>query len=210
MQPMAAGDATSAYGAWVYLVIFAATTAGYAGVPAVGATVIGLGAVLASQGELNIAAVLVVAVIGCEAGGIIGYRVGDRWGRRLLEHAGPALKWRQQAVVKGEHIYARWGRAAVFVTPSLVSGTLKMNFRQFVFWNFLAGAAFVLSVGPAAYGAGRVSAGHHDVLSLGMLAGGIAVAAVCAALIVRYRHRRRARSAPSGATAVAGSSRDPR
>ena len=82
-----------------------------------------------------------------------------------------------------------------------------MNFRQFVFWNLLAGAAFVLSVGPAAYGAGRVSTGHHDLLSLGMLAGGIAVAAVCSTLIVRYRHRRRARPARSGATAVASQSR---
>ena len=70
---------------------------------------------------------------------------------------------------QGEEVYQKWGRAAVFVTPSMVSGALKMRFRQFAVWNFLAGLAFVLSVGPGAYGVGRVSAGHHDPVSLGML-----------------------------------------
>jgi membrane protein DedA with SNARE-associated domain len=56
----------------------------FAGIPAIGATVVGWAAVLASQGKLNIFAVLVVAMLGAEAGGLVGYAIGDRWGRRLL------------------------------------------------------------------------------------------------------------------------------
>jgi membrane protein DedA with SNARE-associated domain len=87
------------------------------------------------------------------------------------------------------------------VTPSIVSGALAMRFRQFVIWNFLAGTAFVLAVGPAAYGAGAISTGHHDATSVGMLIGGIAVGAVCIILAVRHRRRRKARRADVGTPA---------
>ena len=39
-------------------------------------------------------------------------------------------------------------------------------------WNFVVGAVYVLSVGPAAYGAGKVEAGEQDGASLGTLAVG--------------------------------------
>jgi membrane protein DedA with SNARE-associated domain len=142
-------------------------------------------------------------VIGDEIGGLLGYKVGDRWGRRILEHPGPAEEWRKKALAKGEAVYRKWGRAAVFFTPALVSGTLRMDFRQFAFWNFLAGTVFVLAVGPTAYGAGRFSTGHHDVISIAMLVGGVAVGAVCIGLMIRHHHRHRA-----GQTATSAADRD--
>jgi membrane protein DedA with SNARE-associated domain len=198
---LAATSSSSPLGAWAYLVIFAAAAGGYMGIPLIGAGVIGFAGALASQGRLNIVAVLVVAAIGCEVGGLGGYGIGDRWGRPLLEHPGPALQWRKKAVAKGEEVYKKWGRAAVFVTPSMVSGALEMPFRQFAVWNFFAGAAFVLSVGSAAYGAGRVATGHHDPVSLGMLIGGVAVAAVTIVLAGRHYRRHKARRADAGTPA---------
>jgi membrane protein DedA with SNARE-associated domain len=103
----------SALGTWAYLVLFAAAAAGYMGIPLIGTAVIGFAAVLASQGRLNIVAVLVVAAVGCEVGGLGGYKIGGRWGRQLAERPGPALEWRKKAVAKGEEAYRRWGRAAV-------------------------------------------------------------------------------------------------
>ena len=139
MHLLAATGSSSAPGIWAYVAVFAAAAAGYMGVPLIATAVIGFAAVLASQGRLNIAAVLVAGAIGCEVGGLGGFRIGARWGRQLLERPGPALAWRKKAVAKGEAMYQRWGRAAVFVTPSIVSGALEMKFRQFVVWNFLAG-----------------------------------------------------------------------
>jgi membrane protein DedA with SNARE-associated domain len=198
MHLLAASGSPSALGSWAYLVIFLAAAAGYMGVPVIATAVIGFAAVLASQGGLNIAAVLVVAAIGCEIGGLGGYKIGGRWGRRLVEHPGPGLEWRKKAVAKGQAAYRRWGRAAVFVTPSIVSGVLAMNFRQFVVWNFLAGTVFVVAVGSGAYGAGRVATGHHDAVSLGMLVGGIVVAAACIVLARHYHHRHKARRSSTG------------
>lgn len=189
MHPLAAAGPPSAVGAWAYVVLFFAAAAGYMGVPIIGSAVIGVAAVLASQGRLNIAAVLIVAALGCEVGGLGGFRIGYRWGRALLERPGPALQWRKKAVAKGEEVYQKWGRAAVFVTPSIVSGALKMKWRQFVVWNFFAGTVFVVSVGASAYGAGKISAGHHDAVSWGMLIGGLVVAVACL-VVVRYHLRR--------------------
>jgi membrane-associated protein len=201
MHPLASAGSPSPLGIWAYLVLFAAAAVGYMGVPVIGAAVIGVAGVLASQGRLNIVVALAVAAIGCEVGGLAGYGIGSRWGRLWLEHPGPALDWRKKAVAQGEAVLRKWGRVAVFVTPSIVSGVLKMNFRQFAFWNFLAGATFVLSVGPAAYGAGKVTAGQSDPASLGMLIGGIAVAAGGTALVRHYDRRHKARRAGPGAPA---------
>jgi hypothetical protein len=44
----------------------------------------------------------------------------------------------------------------------MVSGVLRMKYSQFVVWNFVVGAGYVLSAGPAAYGAGKVEAREQD------------------------------------------------
>jgi membrane protein DedA with SNARE-associated domain len=58
MHPLAAASSSSALGVWAYLAVFAAAAFGYMGIPFIGAAAIGFAAVLASQGRLNIAAVL--------------------------------------------------------------------------------------------------------------------------------------------------------
>src|SRR6516165_2009897 len=199
MHPLAAAGTPEALGVWAYFVLFAAAAAGYMGVPVIGTVVIGAAAAFASQGQLNIAAVLIVAALGCEIGGLGGFRIGFHWGRQLLEHPGPALEWRKKTVAKGEEVYQKWGRAAVFVTPSIVSGALDMKFRQFVVWNFLAGTVFAVSVGAGAYGAGKVSTGHTDSVSVGMLIGGVVVAALCVVLVMLHYRRHKARARPAQA-----------
>jgi membrane protein DedA with SNARE-associated domain len=201
IHPLAAADPAVSGDPWAYLAIFILVAVGWAGVPAIGGTVIAGAAVLASQGDLDIVAVLAVSVLATEAGGLAGYSVGRRWGRALMNHPGPGLHRRQQAVIAGEALYAKWGRLAVFFTPCMVSGIAKMKLSQFAVWNLLAGAVYVLSVGPAAYGLGEVSSGHGSLGSLGSLIGGIAVGAGAVALGVRYHRRRKARrqrSSPTG------------
>jgi membrane protein DedA with SNARE-associated domain len=180
-------------GAWAYLAVFVLMALTFIGIPAVGPAVVGWAAVLASQGTLNIVVVLIVAALGAEAGGLIGYGIGARWGRGLLDHPGPWQQRRQNAVARAEAVYAKWGRLAVFVTPTLISGVLRMKYSQFVVWNFVVGSVYVLSVGPAAYGAGKVVANEQDWESLGALVTGLAIAACCAVLAARYYRRRRAR-----------------
>src|ERR1700761_1319724 len=115
---------------WQYLLRFVAVAASWAGAGGP-----------ASQGKLNLAVVILVATAAGEAGGLIGYAVGNRWGRVLLERPGKKQEGRQRIVEKGEGACARWGRLAVFFTPAIVSGTAKMRHGEFVLWNLIASLA---------------------------------------------------------------------
>jgi len=194
LRPLADGSATMG-GLWAYVVVFLLVAIGWAGVPAIGGAVIAGAAVLASQGQLDFGGVLVTSILATEAGGLAGYAIGVRWGRVLLNHPGPGLDRRQQALSAGEALYAKWGRLAVFFTPVLVSGIVRMKYSQFVIWNLIAGAVYVLSVGPAAYGAGKVSSGDASLGDVGTLLVGIAVGVAAVLLARRYYRRHKARRA---------------
>jgi membrane protein DedA with SNARE-associated domain len=196
MHALATAESSGSDDYWVYLGIFALVLLGWAGIPGIGATVLAAATVAASQGELNITAVLIVAMIAVEFGGMVGYSVGIRWGRALLSHPGPLLARRQRVLTAGEAMYVKWGRLAVFFTPCMISGIARMKYSQFVVWNFLAGAVYVVSVGLSVYGAGRIATGHHDPASVDSLVGGLAVGAAAFLLGRRY-HRRRRRGGPS-------------
>ena len=201
MHTIAAASSAEPYGAWAYLAVFALMALSFAGIPAVGATVVAWAAVIASQGKLNIFVVLIVAGLGAEAGGLAGYGIGHRWGRKLLDHPDRWQERRQKIMASAEAIYAKWGRLAVFFTSTIVSGTLRMKYSQFVVWNFIVGAVYVLSVGPAAYGAGKASADQQNAGSLSAMIAGLAIAGGAVMLAARYYRRRKARRLLAGASA---------
>ena len=204
MHTLAAASSSASDGFWVYVGIFALVLLGWAGIPGIGAAVLGAATAAASQGRLDITAVLIVAILAVEVGGLVGYSVGIRWGRALLSRPGPLLARRQRVLTAGEAMYVKWGRLAVFFTPCMVSGIAKMKYSQFVVWNFLAGAAYVISVGFSVYGAGKVATGHHDAGSVGSLVVGIGVGVAVFLLGRRYYRRRKARraAAPGGRAAA--------
>jgi membrane protein DedA with SNARE-associated domain len=174
---------------WEYVLLFVAVMVSWAGVPLVGSAALGAAAVGASQGNLNIVAVIVIAAIAGEVGGIIGYRVGGRWGRQLIERPGKRQAGRQELMAKGERAYVKWGRLAVFFTPAIISGTAKMKQGQFIVWNFVASIGFALAVAPTAYGAGKVATGRHSTKDVVILIFGLAMSALLVMILVR-RHRR--------------------
>ena len=194
LRPLADGSATMG-GLWAYVAVFLLVAIGWAGVPAIGGAVIAGASVLAGQGKLDFGGVLVASILATEAGGLAGYAVGVRWGRALLNHPGPWLDRRQQALSAGEALYAKWGRLAVFFTPVLVSGIVRMKYSQFVIWNLIAGAVYVFSVGPAAYGVGEVTSGQASLGAVGTLLAGIAVGVAAFLLARRYYRRHKARHA---------------
>jgi membrane protein DedA with SNARE-associated domain len=171
--------------------LFLAVAASWAGVPAIGATALTAAAVAASQGRLDLAVVLAVSTTAGEVGGLVGYSIGDHWGRDLADRPGKHHDRRARMLVRGEQAYARWGRLAVFFTPAIISGTAKMKYGQFVLWNLLASLGFSLAVGASAYGVGRLATGHHSGRDVAVLVVGMAIGAVIVVWTVR-RHRRRA------------------
>jgi membrane protein DedA with SNARE-associated domain len=177
---------------WHYVVLFLAVAASWAGVPFIGAAVAGAAGIAASQGTLDLAAVIVVATAAGEFGGLIGYDIGFRWGRELLDRPGRHQARRQRLLAEGERAYARWGGLAVFFTPAIVSGTAKMRHRRFAFWNLLASLGFALSVTASAYGVGRLATGHYTARDFIVLLVGVTAGALI--MIAFVRHHRKASS----------------
>jgi membrane protein DedA with SNARE-associated domain len=180
---------------WQYSLLFLAVAASWAGAPFIGTAALGTAAVAASQRKLDLAAVIVVSVIAGEAGGLAGYAIGRRWGRRLLKRPGRHQARREKVMQRGESLYAQWGFLAVFVTPSIVSGTAKMPPYRFAFWNLLDALAWTVSVAASAYGVTRLATGHHTRRDIAILVIGLGAGALVTVIAVR-RHRRRTAQRP--------------
>jgi membrane protein DedA with SNARE-associated domain len=175
---------------WQYLLLFLAVAASWAGVPVIGTAALGAAGVAASQGKLDLAAVIVVSVIAGEAGGLAGYGIGRRWGRRLLDRPGRHQAGRQKMMQRGESLYARWGWLAVFFTPAIVSGTAKMPPLRFAVFNLVDSLAWTVSVAASVYGLSRLVTGHHNWHDVAILVIGLGAGALVTVTAVR-RHRRR-------------------
>ena len=178
---------------WQYLVLFVAVAASWAGVPFIGTAALGAAAVAASQRRLDLAAVIVVATMAGEAGGIGGYAIGRRWGRQLLERPGRHRARREKIEERGERLYARWGWLAVFVTPAIVTGTAKMPPYRFAVWNLLDSLGWTVSVAASAYGIGRLATGHHGWHDIAVLVIGLGIGALFTVVVVRRHRRQKAR-----------------
>jgi membrane protein DedA with SNARE-associated domain len=176
---------------WQYVLLFLAVAACWTGVPVIGTAALGTAAVAASQDKLDLAAVIVVAILAGEVGGLGGYVIGRRWGRRLLERPGKHQAGREKIEARGERLYARWGWLAVFVTPAIVSGTANMPPYRFALWNLLDSLGWSVSVAATAYGVGRLATGHHTGHDVVILVAGLAAGALGAIVAVRRLRRRR-------------------
>lgn len=178
---------------WQYLLLFLVVAASWAGMPVIGTAGLGAAAVAASQDRLNLAAVIVVAVIAGEVGGLAGYAIGRRWGQRLLDRPGRHQARREKILERGERVYARWGWLAVFFTPAIVSGAAKMPPYRFALWNLLDSLGWTVSVAASAYGVGRLVTGHHSGHDIAILIIGLGAGALGTIVAVRRHHRRTAR-----------------
>ena len=196
MHPVVATDLSATW--WHYLVLFVAVAASWAGVPLVGATVAGAAGIAARQGTLDLAAVIIVATGAGELGGLIGYDIGFRWGREVLDRPGRHQARRQRLLAEGERAYSKWGGLAVFFTPAIVSGTAKMRHGRFALWNLVASLGFALSVTGSAYGVGKLASGHHTAHDVVVLLVGITAGVLIVTVFARHHRRLRSEGSSTG------------
>jgi membrane protein DedA with SNARE-associated domain len=181
-----------------YPVLFLLVMAESSGVPVPGETSLIAAAVLASQGELEIAAVIPLAAAAAIVGDNIGYQIGRRGGRWLLKRPGRFYRQRLQVLETGEPFFERHGSKAVFfgrfllglrVWASWLAGATHMRWRSFLVWNALGGICWATGVGLIAYFLGH--AAGNALQTFGVF-GLVAVVVVAAGfLIAHLRHRRR-------------------
>lgn len=168
-----------------------------AGLPVPGETALVTAGVLASRGRLQIELVIGLAAAAAIVGDNIGYVIGRKGGRWVLERPGRFARQRHEVLATGEPFFERHGPKAVFfgrwllglrVWASWLAGATRMPWAHFLFWNAAGGIGWATTVGLLAYFLGH-SAGSA-LSSIGLYGLGAAAIAGGGLLLSRRRRRR--------------------
>jgi membrane protein DedA with SNARE-associated domain len=180
-----------------YPVMFLLVMAESSGVPIPGETALIGAALLASQGKLKIELVIPIAAAAAIVGDNIGYLIGRKGGRWLLERPGRFHRQRLEVLSTGEPFFEHHGPKAVFfgrfilglrVWASWLAGATRMRWRSFVFWNACGGIAWATGVGLLAYCLGN-SAGNV-VQAFGLYGLAAFILALAGGFFAHRHHRR--------------------
>lgn len=188
-----------------YWTLFFALLLENAGVPLPGETVLLFASFLAfSEQQLQLPYIILTGIIAATLGDNLGYTIGRRGGRPLLERYLHVFHIRRQTVEKGlekgEELFRRHGDLTIFfarfilgmrIIAGPLAGVLRMPWGKFVLFNFLGAATWVTVIAVAGYQFGE----HWEQLikMMGRVNLGITAVAVYVALWMwrRYRAARR-------------------
>jgi LPXTG-motif cell wall-anchored protein len=169
------------------------------GVPVPGETAVIFGGLAASSGRLNIVLVIVVASAGAIIGDNIGFVIGRRGGRAVLERPGRFEAERRRVLEIGDPFFERHGGKAVFlgrwiaglrIWASWLAGASQMRWRTFLIWNAMGGIAWATSVSLAAYYGGKsVESVFSKIGVYALIAAGVVVVLGLGYLLRRRRRR---------------------
>jgi membrane protein DedA with SNARE-associated domain len=181
-----------------YPLLFLVVMAESSGVPVPGETGLIAAGVLASKGTVQIELVIPIAAAAAIIGDNIGYVIGRRGGRWLLERPGRYHAQRLKALENGEAFFERHGPKAVFfgrfllglrVWASWLAGATHMHWRSFVFWNACGGICWATAIGLLAYFVGHAAGNAIQIFGLFGLAA--VVVAVIGGFVLHRRHQQR-------------------
>jgi putative heme transporter len=137
------------------------------GLPVPAETTLVAAAVLAARGDLDITLVIALAAVAAIVGDNAGYLLGKRLGRRILLAPGPLARSRRRLVEGGDRFFAAHGAMTVFLgrwvavgrmATAWLAGADEMPWRRFAAWNALGGVAWATTVGLTAYALGAAGA----------------------------------------------------
>ncbi len=131
-----------------YPLLFLVVMAESGGVPVPGETGLITAGILSSSGKLQIEFVIAIAAAAAIIGDNIGYLIGRKGGRWVLERPGAFERQRREVLLIGEPFFDKHGPKAVFfgrfilglrVWASWLAGATRMHWRSFALWNALGG-----------------------------------------------------------------------
>jgi membrane protein DedA with SNARE-associated domain len=155
-----------------YTAVFAGVMVESFGIPAPGQSLVMAGALLASQGEMHIAVLLLTAWSAAVIGDNIGYAIGHFGGRRLVLRHGRYVGVRADHLQRVERFFEHYGGGIVVAARffeilrqfnGVIAGTVGMPW-----WRFLAFNATGAALWVGLWGLGVFYLGRHmeQVLSV--------------------------------------------
>jgi membrane protein DedA with SNARE-associated domain len=161
----------------------------------------GFGGVLAYQGHLNLAFVIILGTLAEVAGSYVSYGVGRVAERPLIEKFGRYLLISKTDIDRAERFLegrGSWaipvGRMAPFIRSftSVVAGLTGMRALRFGILSLIGTAIYATIIASVGYAVG--SAWHtveHDLSVAGYVAAAVVIAAIVAFIVMRLRQQRR-------------------
>jgi membrane protein DedA with SNARE-associated domain len=169
------------------------------GLPLPGETALIATGGLVAAGHLALPLVVVVGATAAIAGDTLGYWLGRRGARRLLERDGLGAAHRRIALARTDRYFARFGIATVFagrwipgvrIVAAVAAGAARMPWRRFAIANATGAFAWATTISLLAAAAGPSGA-------LLLAGAGLALAGAMSGLAMwRARRRTTARRAP--------------
>ena len=174
------------------------------GVPVPGETLLIAASLYAGAGHLNIWLVVVVAFFAAVLGDNVGYVIGRKGGRELVERFGKYLFVTPHRLDRAEAFFSKHGGKIVVIARfveglrqlnGIIAGTVEMPWRRFVLCNAL-GAAMWVAVWT---GLGYLAGNHVETIATYFtyfaIGAGVIVVAVVVWHVLRRRRRKRASAA---------------
>jgi membrane protein DedA with SNARE-associated domain len=173
------------------------------GVPVPGEAILIAAAVFAGSGQMNIALVILVAVLGAVIGDNIGFAVGHFGGRPLVERFGRYVFLTPERLDHAEEYFNEHGGKIVTIARFIeglrqlngfLAGIIGMHWAKFLAFNALGAVLWVCTWAGVGYLAGEniveiyTAFDHYKWYVIA------ALAVVVAILITRRVRRRRARA----------------
>lgn len=182
------------YGYWAVAVALLLENAG---IPVPGETVLLMASFLAySEHDLRLPWIMVTGTIAATLGDNLGYAVGRRGGRPLLERYRALWRIRPATIERGDQLFTRYGPVAVFfarfvfgmrIVAGPLAGVWRMPWKKFVLYNFLGAAVWVSVIASVGYLFGRHWA--RMVQDLKRFDVSVAILALLAAIYLWWRGR---------------------
>jgi membrane protein DedA with SNARE-associated domain len=186
---------------WGYWGVAAGLLLENAGIPVPGETILILASVVAyNTHELHLPWIIVIGTIAATIGDNIGYWIGRKGGRPLLERWKRFFHVQQKHIAAGEALIHKHGAVAIFLARFItgarviagpLAGVLQMDWPRFALFNFLGAITWVSVIACIAFAFGS----QLDRLLAYMEEANYIILIAIAVLILFFLLRRRWRKA---------------
>lgn len=195
------------FGEHGYLTVFVSLLLENAGIPVPGETILLFASFLAfDEQELRLGYIILVAIAAATLGDNIGYMIGRKGGRRLLERYRHIFHLPETLIEQGETLFKKRGAVTIFfarfifgmrIIAGPMAGVLRMPWKQFAVFNFLGATVWVTVISFAGYFFGENWEKLIKVMGRVNLVILLLVAWVAVMAWRRFRARRRAAAVKS-------------
>ena len=169
-----------------------------AGIPVPGETILLFASFLAfSEGHLHLPWIIVVATVAATLGDNLGYFIGNRGGRPLLERYRKLFRIQPELIARGERLFQQRGALTVFLARFIfgmriiagpLAGVLRMPWKRFVIFNFLGAVCWVTVISCAGFFFGSQWERLMQIVKNANIVIFVLVAAFLLFHWLRYRH----------------------